>query len=591
MHRPHASHWFLQRDVVRVGAMIAAAAAAAFPPLACRSQDERNRWGKADQPADLVILGGRVWSAEAPEPPPADVRLQPTAVAVRDGKIIDVGDDAAMRRYLGPETKLIDAQARRIIPGITDSHTHIIAGGFQLARLNLREARSKIEFVGRVGAAAVDAKPGEWVLGGRWSVESWDHPEEPTKAWLDRVAVNHPVFLSRMDGHSAVVNSAALRVAGIDRNGPPDPPGGEIERDRDTGEPTGILKDSAMSLVSSHIPDSTPELKYHALLRAMRHAASLGVTSVHNMTDLGDLAVFRRALEAGKMTLRITGYLQGGDWSDDYERLDSAGLDSDWVRMAGFKAYMDGSLGSRTAYMFKPYADAGPDEKYPRGQLTAVASDQEHFCALVAEADRRGYQIAVHAIGTEANHLLLGAYEYARKQNGYSGGYHRDEHAQHLIVSDIPRFAKLHLVASMQPYHKADDGRYCEAAIGKERLAGSYAYRELVDSGALVIFGSDWPVVTLNPFPGIDSAVNARTLAGSVWLPEHSLTLAEALYAYTAAPPKAIGMADKLGTITPGKYADLLILDQDPFAVDPSRLGEIKPVMTMVGGKVVFARE
>lgn len=591
MHRPYAPHRFSRHDVVRIGAMIAAAAAVALPPLGCRSQDERSRWGQADQPADLVIVGGRVWTAEAPEPPPADVRLQPTAVAVRDGKIIDVGDDATMRRYVGSETRLIDAHARRIIPGITDSHTHIISGGFQLARLNLRDARSKIEFIGRVAAAAVDTKPGEWVVGGRWSVESWDHPEEPTKAWLDRVAAKNPVFLSRMDGHSAVVNSVALRIAGIDRNGPPDPPGGEIERDPDTGEPTGILKESAMSLVASHIPAPTPKSKYRALVRAMRHAASLGVTSVHNMTDLGDPAVFRRALDAGKLTLRITGYLQGGDWSDDYDRLDAAGLNSDWCRMAGFKAYMDGSLGSRTAYMFKPYADATPNDKYPRGQLTELASDQKHFRELVAEADRRGYQIAVHAIGTEANHLLLDAYEYARKQNGYSGGYHRDEHAQHLIVSDIPRFAKLHVVASMQPYHKADDGRYCEAAIGKERLAGSYAYRKLVDSGALVIFGSDWPVVTLNPFLGIDSAVNARTLAGNVWLPEHSLTLAEALYAYTAAPPKAIGMEDKLGTITPGKYADLLILDQDPFTVDSSRLGEIKPVMTIVGGKVVYSRE
>jgi len=558
--------------------------------VGCRTHHDQQRWGAADRPADLVILGGRVWTGEAPLAPSDDVRRQPTAVAVRDGRLIDVGDDATMRRYVGADTKLIDARARRIIPGITDSHTHIVSGGFQLARLDLRDARNKTEFVGRVGAAAVGAGPGEWIRGGRWTVESWDDPEQPTKEWLDRVAPENPVFLSRMDGHSALVNSAALRLAGVDRHGPRDPVGGEIERDPETGEPTGILKESAMSVVSRHIPDPTPEARYEALVRAMRHAATLGVTSVHDMSSLDDPAVFRQALDAGAMTLRITSYLQGGDWSDDYERLEASGLDGDVVRLAGFKGYMDGSLGSRTAYMFEPFDDASEEMKYPRGQLTAPAADHERFRSLVADADARGYQIAVHAIGDEANHQLLDAYAYARRRNGRVEHYHRDEHTQHLIPADIPRFAELRVVASMQPRHKADDGRYCEEAIGRDRLAGSYAFRQLVDAGALVIFGSDWPVVTLNPFVGMDAAVNARTLAGEVWLPEHSLSVAEALYAYTAAPPQAIGMEARLGTITPGKYADLLILDSDPFTIDSSRLGEIRPVMTIVGGKVVYAR-
>lgn len=568
-----------------------AIAIVAMGQVGCTTIENGLRWSQSSEPADVVIVGGRVWTAENAVAPSPDVRYQPTSVAIRDGKIVDYGDDDTMRRYVGPDTKLIDARGRRIIPGITDSHTHIISGGFQLVRLNLRRVTGKAQFIALVGAEAIDKKPGEWVLGGRWSVESWDKPENPTKEWLDRVTGETPVFVSRMDGHQALVNSAALKIAGIDRHGPADPKGGEIERDPATGEPTGILKESAKGLVSRHLPDPTAQQRYEALMRAMKHAGSLGVTSVHDMCGLDDTEAFRRAEASGDATVRITGYLQLGDWSDDYDKIEAAKLDSDMVRLAGFKGYMDGSLGSRTAYMREPYNDATEQMLYPRGQLTALADPHEMLRELVADADARGYQIAMHAIGDEGNHQLLDAFEYARRRNGWSGRFLRDEHAQHLLVSDLGRFAGLRVVASMQPYHKADDGRYAEKAIGRERLAGSYAFRQLVDAGALVVFGSDWPVVTLNPFMGVDSAVNARTLAGEVWLPSHSLSVAEALYAYTAAPPMAIGMADKLGTITPGKYADLLILDQDPFTIDPARLGEIKPVLTMVGGNVVYERE
>lgn len=571
--------------------VILASAAFALVQTGCATDGNAAKWGTASDHADVLIVGGRVWTAEKPVAPPNDVRRQPTAIAIRDGKIVDYGDDDTMRRYLGPETKLIDAGARRIIPGITDSHTHIVSGGFQLARLNLRQVQSKFEFVGLVGADALERAEGEWVLGGRWSVESWKKQEKPTKEWLDRVTSGRPAFLSRMDGHQALVNSAALKIAGIDRHGPADPKGGEIERDPATGEPTGILKESAMGIVSRHIPDPTPRQRYEALLRAMKHAGSLGVTSVHDMCGLDDVDVFRRAEESGDQTVRITGYLYVGDWTDDYDRIEAADLRSDMLRLAGFKGFMDGTLGSRTAYMHEPYSDATPEMLYPRGQLTALADPHEKFRELVADADARGYQIAVHAIGDEGNHQLLNAYEYARRRNGEGGGYMRNEHTQHLLPSDIERFAKLRVVASMQPFHKADDGRYAEKAIGSARLAGSYAFRQLVDAGALVIFGSDWPVVTLNPFMGVDAAVNAKTLAGEVWLAEHSLNVAETLYAYTAAPPKAVGMEDKLGTITPGKYADLVILDQDPFTIDEDRLSEIKPVLTMVNGKVVYERE
>ncbi|MGB2988026.1 MAG: amidohydrolase [Phycisphaerae bacterium] len=537
-----------------------------------------------------MILNAKIWTGVERAKGESGDRPEPTALAVVGDRIAVVGSDASVRSWIGRGTKVIDARGRRVIPGITDSHVHIISGGFQLARLALREVNSREEFIRAVAVEAKKKKQGQWVLGGRWSVESWEKPEAPSKSWLDPVTGDIPVFLSRMDGHSALVNSAALRQAGIDASGPPDPEGGEIERDPKTGEPTGILKESAMDLVSRLIPDPTPAERYEALRRAMKHANSLGITSMHDMFAVGDLEAFRRAEQEGTLSVRITVYLGVTDWASHVDKIPAYGLDSDMLRLAGFKGFMDGSLGSRTAYMRKPYADATPEMPYPRGQLTAMADPPESFQQQIAIADAAGLQIAVHSIGDEANHLLLNAYGNTLKRNGRRDARHRVEHAQHLRVSDISRFAELGVVASMQPFHKADDGRYAEKALGKERLKGSYAYRQLVDSGSLVVFGSDWPVVTLSPFAGIDSAVNAKTLAGKVWLPSHSLTVEEALRAYTVSPPKAIHMEDRLGTIEVGKYADIVILSEDPLAISKERVGEVKIQQTIVAGKVVFTR-
>ncbi len=566
-----------------LGTLLAVGASTYLPP-APGAETEKKPVG---QRADLVIVNARVWTGVGPTAD-SDAPAEPTALAVVGDKIVAVGDDVTIRAWIKNGTQVIDAKGRRVIPGITDSHTHIVSGGFQLAQLNLRDVRSRREFIQAVAAEAKTKKKGQWVLGGRWSVESWDKPETPNKNWLDPVTRDSPVFLRRMDGHSALANSAALRLAGIDTSGPPDPKGGEIQRDPKTREPTGILKESAMRLVGRLIPDPTPDEDYEALRRAMKHANSLGVTSIHNMSSRAELEAFRRAEREGTLTVRITAYLSVSDWASYVDKIPSYGLNSDMVRLPGFKGYMDGSLGSRTAYMREPYSDTAPETPYPRGQLTAMADPQESFQQNVALADSRGLQVAVHAIGDEANHLLLDAYEYAGKRNGRRDARHRVEHAQHLHVTDIPRFGKLGVVASMQPFHKADDGRYAEDRLGKERLKGSYAFRQLVDAGTLVVFGSDWPVVTLNPFAGIDSAVNAKTLAGEVWLPSHSLTVEEAIRAYTVSPPRAIHRDDRLGTIEVGKYADLIVLNDDPFTIPKNRLAKVRVAQTIVGGKVVF---
>lgn len=540
-----------------------------------------------DQRADLVILNGKVWTAVDADGERSGPRL--TAIAVIGDRISFVGDEASVGARTGPNTKIIDADGRRVIPGITDCHTHLISGGLQLARLTLRDVRSRGEFVRAVAREAAK-KRSEWILGGRWSVESWTDPYSPNKSWIDSVTRDTPVFLSRMDGHSALVNSAALRLAGIDRNGPRNPPGGEIERNPQTREPTGILKESAMALVRDLIPRPSAQDQHEALLRAMRHANSLGITAVHDMSELRDLAAFRSAEKSGELTLRITTYLSVSDWGLYADKMHQFGLNSEMLRLVGFKGYMDGSLGSRTAYMRYAYSDATREMPYPRGQLTVMADPPEEFDQLVALADSRGLQVAVHAIGDEANHLLVNAYEYALKRNRQKDARHRIEHAQHLYLSDIDRIAVLGIVASMQPYHKADDGRYAEKAIGTERLAGSYAFRRLVDAGALVVFGSDWPVVTMNPFAGVDSAVNARTLAGDVWLPTHSLTVEESLRAYTVSAARAVHREDRRGTIEVGKYADIVILSDDPFTMPKEDVGKIEADITIVGGTVVFER-
>jgi predicted amidohydrolase YtcJ len=547
--------------------------------------------------ADLAIVNARIWTGERRDPQDSNRGDEPVALAVVGDRIAVIGDEGVIRRRIGPNTRVIDAKGRRVIPGMTDSHLHLIAGGFQLGRLHLRDVRNKEEFIQAVAADAEKKEPGQWVLGGRWSVESWQKREAPTKAWLDPVTGAVPVFLSRMDGHQALVNSAALRLAGIDSSGPADPVGGEIQRDPRTGEPTGILKESAMDLVRSYVPSPGLEDRYEALKRAMRHANALGVTSVHDMSEAEDLDVYRWAAREGAMTLRVHCYLMVDDWPSHFDTVRGFQPPGGMVEIHGLKGFMDGSLGSRTAYLREPYSDAPPEMLYPRGQLTAMAESTGAFRALVARADAKGFQIAVHAIGDEANHLLLNAYEAAMRPNkGRPPLCHRVEHAQHLLPGDIPRFAELGVVASMQPFHKADDGRYAEQRIGKERLKGSYAHRQLVDSGALVCFGSDWPVVTMNPLKGIDAAVNARILGpegklnGPVWLKSHALTVEEALRAYTVWPARVVGAGDRLGTLEVGKIADMVVLSDDPLTMAPAGLSKVKVVHTIVGGQVVFSQ-
>ena len=574
-----------------LGRFLLVAVPALFFSSALRSEAAEPE-GHADSrgpEASIVLLNAKIWTPRASKNRSPNKPDPPSAIAIKDDKILAVGDDTTIRKYVGQMSRVIDVGGRRIIPGITDSHTHIISGGFQMGRLALRQVRNKSEFIQAIATAAKAKQPGEWVLGGRWSVESWTEPTPPHRSWIDPVTGNVPILLARMDGHSSLANSVALRLAGIDAKGPKDPPGGEIERDSTTGEPTGILKESAAGLVSALISEPSTGERYEALRKAMAHANSLGVTSVHDMCEPGDLDAFRLADSDGAMTVRVTAYLSVDDWPAFLEHVATYTHQSDMFRLAGIKGYMDGSLGSRNAYMKEPYLDSTSDTPYPRGQLNAMADPPAEFRRVVALADAKGLQLAVHAIGDQANHLALDAYEAASKVNGRRHAYHRVEHAQHLFPSDIARFAELGVVPSMQPFHKADDGRYAEEALDGARLNGSYAYRQLLDAGAILCFGSDWPVVSINPFAGIASAVNATTLDGKVWLASHSISLEEAFEAYTLSPARATHREDRLGSIEPGKFADLVVLKDDPFSLPPTRLADVRVAMTIVAGKVVFS--
>lgn len=524
------------------------------------------------QPADLVIEHARIWSD--------GLGGFAQFAAVRDGRFVHVGDpDPGL---IGPHTKRIDAGGRVVIPGLIDSHAHMLSGGLGLSQIALRDVRGRDEFVRRIADWAEQLPPGGWILGGRWSVESWSRPEQPTRKWIDPVTGDHPAFLPRMDGHSALVNSRALAIAGITADAPPDPEGGVIDRDPGTGKPTGILRESAMGLIARHIPDPTIDDKVRALQRAIRHAQQFGVTSVCDIPDLSDLPAYER-LGREEPGLRFFLYPTAGDWSRAADVVRRFHGRPGWVQVRGLKAYLDGSLGSRTAYMREPFLGNSPDKVGWRGLLREGVEDGR-FARNIAAAQRAGLQSIAHAIGDEANHILLDTLE--RIYPDLRRARCRSEHAQHLLPGDIRRFGDLGVIASMQPLHKADDGRYAESFIGPERARSSYAYKSLLDAGAVVCFGSDWPVVSNNPFPGIEAAVTGRTLDGAVWQPQQNITVGEALRCYTSRAAYACFAEHEIGRIAPGYRADFVVLDRSPFGADVD-WSAIKPAAVYVQGRQV----
>lgn len=530
--------------------------------------------------ADLVITGGVVWTGLSSGQP------QPGAVAVKGGRILAVGDTAAVRRYVGGETQVLSARGGLIMPGFSDGHTHFINGGFQLASVDLRDAATPQEFIRRLKAYAQKLKPGEWITGGDWDHTLWKGASLPRREWIDSVTPNNPVFVDRLDGHEALANSAAIRAAGVTKD-TPTPPGGEILRDPRTGEPIGIFKDQALGLIGKAVPEPSPEQRDSALVRALAHAASLGVTATsHVSASWADLASYRRLEKAGRMTLRVALYLDLSEWPAVADTIRRSGSGDDWVRIGGLKGYVDGSAGSRTAYFFEPYADSA-------GYAGLMQHAEPDLRSWIGNADSAGLQVTVHAIGDRANAIILDIYDSVAKAHGARDRRFRVEHAQHLRPQDIPRFGRLGVIASMQPYHAIDDGRWVEGRIGPVRIKTTYAFRTLLDTGAKLGFGSDWTVAPLDPILGVYAAVTRRTLDGknpNGWVPEQKITVGEALRAYTEGNAYATFNEGKWGTLALGYYADLVVVDRNLFTVPPDSLDRAKVSYTVVGGNVVYSR-
>ena len=530
--------------------------------------------------ADIVVVHGMVWTGLSS----GDAR--PGAVAIKDGKILAVGDSADIARYVGSHTQIVDAHGGLVLPGFADGHTHFVDGGFQLASLDLRDAATPEEFVRRVAAFAKTRHPGEWILGGDWDHTLWPGQPLPRREWIDSVTPDNPVFINRLDGHEALANSAALKAAGVTK-ATPTPSGGEILHDARSGEPIGIFKDQALDLIYSAVPASTPQETDSAVARALAYAASLGVTATANMSaSWAGLASYRRLEKAGRLTLRVYLYLPIDQWRAVAETIRASGPGDEWVRIAGLKGFMDGSAGSRTAYLFDAYDDSAGY----RGLLQNPEADMRTW---IGNADSAGLQIAVHAIGDRANAILLAIYDSVTKAHGTRDRRFRVEHAQHLRAADIPLFGRLRIVPSMQPYHAIDDGRWVQQRIGPERIKTTYAFRDLLDSDAPLAFGSDWTVATLDPLWGVYAAVTRRTLDGKNpdgWVPRQKITLGEALRAYTAGNAWAVFAENQWGTLAPGRDADVVVLDHDLFAMAPESLATARVSVTIVGGKIVYRK-
>lgn len=533
--------------------------------------------------ADLILVNAKIWTADRERP-------EVEGVACWQGRILAVGSTTEVRTLAGPKTIVIDARGRRVVPGFHDSHLHLLGSGLRLNQVLLKDAKDEAEFGRRLVEFDQKLPPGRWMVGGEWDHDRALNGRLPTAADLDKYVPNRPVMLRRYDGHMALANTKALQLAGITSD-TRDPAGGVIYRDPKTQQPTGLLRDNAMDLVDKLIPPPSDDEVAAGVAAALSELRKNGITSATDMNG-GDAAtnrklfrIYQRLARAGQLTTRIELRWPIGEW----EQLARLGVESDfgsdYLRIGGVKGYMDGSLGSSTAKMFAPYVN----EPGSRG---VFVTPREQMMSLVERADRAGLSVCVHAIGDEANATMLDIFARVGRANGPRDRRFRIEHAQHLRPSDIARFGELGVVASMQPYHVVDDGRWAEGRIGAERCASSYAFRSLLDHGCKVAFGSDWSVAPLSPLLGIDAAVNRRPLDGkhaNGWFPKERITTAEAIEAYTMGSAFASHQERERGSVSPGKYADFAVVSHDILASGArDTISGASIVVTVTGGRIVY---
>jgi predicted amidohydrolase YtcJ len=540
----------------------------------------------ADPPAaDLVLLNGKVWTVDRGRP-------EAEAVAVWRDRIRAVGTSDDVRRLAGPGTRVIDLAGQRVVPGFYDSHVHMLGSGLRLSQVALKDAADEAEFGRRLVEFDRTLPRDRWLLGGEWDHDRTFGGQLPTAAMIDKYVKDRPVFLRRYDGHMAVANTRALQLAGVTAQ-TTDPPGGVIYRTPGGREPSGVLRDNAMSLVERLVPDPTEAEIAEAVRAALAEARQVGVTSVQDMD--GSDAKTRRTLfrlyqqlaRAGQMTVRVDLRWPLAAWRELADLGTRADFGNDFVRIGGVKGFVDGSLGSSTAKMYEPFVNEP-------GSTGVFVTPRETLREWIIAADKAGLSVAVHAIGDRANAELLDIFAEAIRINGPRDRRFRVEHAQHLRPQDYRRFRELGVIASMQPYHAIDDGRWAEGRIGPARCASSYAFGALLAEKAAVAFGSDWSVAPLNPLVGIDAAVNRRTLDGKHpggWFPEQRITAAQAVEAYTLTSAYAAFQEADRGSIAVGKLADLVVLSRDILAEsERDRIADTAVTMTIVGGRVVYEK-
>jgi len=529
-----------------------------------------------NQPLTIAIVNGVVWTGEADDP-------LAEAVALSGDRIAAVGSTSEIRARISPQTRVIDARGGMVVPGFIDSHVHFLAGGLNLTSVRLRDAHSPAEFISRIKAFAATVAPGRWITGGEWDHQNWGG-ELPQRSWIDSVTPDNPVWISRLDGHMALANTAALRAAKVPMSGG-DVAGGTIVRDA-SGKPSGIFKDNAQDLIDRAVPDPAPAELDRALDAAMTYANANGVTSVDHMGTWADLAVFERAHRAGTLRTRIYAAVPLSTWAQLRDTVAARGRGDSWLRIGGLKGFVDGSLGSHTAAMLQPFTDAPND-------TGLLVNTPENLYSWTSSADKAHLHVIVHAIGDRAINLQLNIFERVERENGPRDRRFRIEHAQHIAPADISRFAQLQVIPSMQPYHAIDDGRWAEKVIGPERAKTTYAFRSLRDTRARLAFGSDWPVAPATPLEGIYAAVTRRTLDDKHpdgWIPEQKITVEDALRAYTTGGAYASFEENEKGSLAASRLADLVIIDRDLTKISPETIRDAKVEYTIVGGRIVYDR-
>jgi predicted amidohydrolase YtcJ len=549
---------------------------------------EVGRLDTAEPPvaADMVLTHGKICTV-SPAMPEAE------ALAVWHGRILAVGSAEEIKPLIGPRTRVLDLKGRRVVPGFYDSHVHLLGSGMRLGEVALKDAKDEAEFGRRLQEFHKKLPRDRWLVGGEWDHDRTFQGRLPTAELIDRYVADRPVFLRRYDGHMGVVNSLVLKMAGIMEQ-TADPAGGVIYRLSGSKKPSGLLRDNAMDLVAGLIPAPSEAEVAEGVTAALKEAAQNGVTSVQDMEGSDDATrhklfrLYQQLAKSGQLTLRVDLRWPIAEWQRLADLGVTAGMGNDWVRIGGVKGFIDGSLGSSTAKMFEPFVnEPGSTGVY----VTPPAKMRDYVLA----ADRAGLSVAVHAIGDRGNADMLDIFADVARQNGPRDRRFRIEHAQHLRPQDYHRFKDLSVIASMQPYHAIDDGRWAEGRIGAKRCASSYAFRALLDAGARLAFGSDWSVAPLSPLLGIDAAVNRRTLDGKDpmgWFPEQRITVAESIRAYTIDSAYAAFEEKDRGSLEAGKLADLVVLSRDILSqTDRDHLAETEVLLTMVGGKVVYEKK